>query len=122
MELHISMIPSPEDPPWMSAAYQSGLRELGSTLRADGLEIHDVGVHFAGTERTPALSGQWSVELGAALGPVLGAPVGSWLQARRGRTVRLTIGKIEADVRTGDELVCVIRTAKLYQDVAESDS
>mgnify|MGYP001600330866 CR=1 FL=1 len=120
MELHISMIPSPDDPPWLSAAYQSGLRELGSTLRADGLEVREVGAHAsAGAD---ALSGEWSVELGAVRGPALGAPVGSWLQVRRGRAVRLTVGKIEADVRTVDELLCVIKAAKLYQDAAESDS
>ena len=122
MELHISMIPSPEDPPWLSAAYQADLHNLGRTLRADGVEIHDVAVRSASAGRMSALSGEWTVELGAVLGSMLGAPVGSWLQGRRGRTVRLTIGKIEADVRTVDELARVIRTARLYQEVAESDS
>jgi len=122
MELQISMIPSPEDPPWRSDDYQSELRSLGLTLRADGLELHDVGSHPVREGCTPAMSGAWRVKLGAALGPTLEAPVGSWLQARRGRTVRLTVGEIEADVRTADELLCVINTARFYQEVAESES
>jgi len=117
MELHISMIPSPEDPPWMSDDYQSGLRNLGQTLRDDGLEIRDVGSHTA-----RAISGKWRVELCAALAPALGAPVDLWLRARPGRTVHLTIGEIEADVRTIDELISVIKIARSYQDVAENDA
>ena len=108
MELQISMIPSPEDPPWRSDDYQSGLRNLGLTLRADGLEI--------------PISGEWRVKLSATLGPILGVPVGSWLQARRGRTVRLTIGEVEADVRTADELVNAIKIAKFYQEAVENES
>jgi hypothetical protein len=122
MELLISMIPSPKDPPWMSDAYQSDLRNLGRTLRADGLEIRDVGAHPTRTGGTPAISGEWRVQLAATLGQILGAPVGSWLQARDGRTVHLTIGEIETDVRTADELLCVLKIAKLYQDAAENDS
>ena len=122
MELQISMIPSPEDPPWRSDDYQSELRNLGLTLRADGLEMRDVGSPAVRAGCSPALSGEWRIEIGAALGPILGAPIGSWLQARRGRTVRLTIGAMEADVRTADELVRVVKIAKFYQDAAENES
>jgi hypothetical protein len=66
--------------------------------------------------------GEWRVDLGAAVEPILEVPVGSWLQARRGRTARLRIGEIEADVRTVEELVRVIKIAKCYQDVTESES
>lgn len=121
MELQISMIPSPEDPAWRSDDYQSELRNLGLTLKADGLEIHDVGGYSVRAGCSSAISGEWKVKLDAMLDQVLGAPVGSWLQARRGRTVRLTIGEIEADVRTVDELVSVIRTAKFYQENAENE-
>jgi hypothetical protein len=62
------------------------------------------------------------VKLGATLGSILGVPVGSWLEARRGRMVRLTVGEIEADVRTVDDLLCVIKTARAYQEVAESET
>ena len=122
MELQISMIPSPEDPPWGSDAYQSELRNLGVSLRADGLEIREVGSHSVREGCVACISGEWRVKLGATLGPALQAPVGSWLQARRGRTVRLTIGETEADVRTVDELVSVIKIAKSYQEVAEGES
>lgn len=122
MELQISMIPSPEDPPWRSDDYQAELRNLGLTLRADGLELRDVGGHSVRAGCPSVISGEWRVKLGARLGPILEAPVDSWLQARRGRTVRLTIGEIEADVRTADELVSVINTAKFYQEVAENES
>ena len=122
MELQISMIPSPEDPPWMSDPYQSDLRNLDVTLRADGLEIRDVGSHSVRVGCAPAISGEWRVTLGAAIGPILCTPIGSWLQARRGRTVRLTIGEIEADVRTADELANVIKLASFYQEAAESES
>ena len=111
MELHISMIPSPKDPSWMSDDYQASLRQLGSTLKADGLE-----------GCPPCVSGEWRVELGAAIAPKLVPPVGSWLQARQGRTVRLTIGEIEADVRTADELVSVINIAKFHQERREKES
>ena len=122
MELQISMIPSPEDPPWRSDAYQSELRSLGVSLKADGLEIREVGAHPVREGCVACISGEWRVKLGATLGPALEAPVGSWLQARRGRTVRLTIGETEADVRTVDELTSVIKIAKSYQDVAEGES
>jgi hypothetical protein len=68
------------------------------------------------------MSGEWRIELSATLGPILGVPVGSWLQARRGRTVRLIIGEMEADVRTANELVSVIKIAKFYQEAAENES
>jgi hypothetical protein len=122
MELQISMIPSPEDPSWRSDGYQSELRDLGVTLRADGLEIRDVCTHFVPAGCIPAMSGEWRIELSATLGPILGVPVGSWLQARRGRTVRLIIGEMEADVRTANELVSVIKIAKFYQEAAENES
>lgn len=122
MELQISMIPSPEDPPWTSDAYQSDLRNLGQTLRGDGLEIREVPCHSSREGCGPALSGEWRVKLGAMVGQILGAPVGSWLEARHGRTVHLTIGEIEADVRTADEFVKVIKIANCYQDVAESEA
>jgi len=122
MELQISMIPSPEDPPWMSDAYQSDLRKVGLTLRADGLELREVGGRSVREGCATCISGEWRVALNATIGPILKAPIGSWLQARRGRTVRLTIGEVEADVRTADELASVIKLAKGYQDVAESES
>jgi hypothetical protein len=122
MELRITMIASPEDPPWRSTDYQSELRDLGMTLKADGLEIYEVSANFARSGCSPAISGEWKIKLGAPPDPDLGNPVGSWLRARRGRTVRLTIGEIEADVRTVEELVSVIRTARMYQEVAENES
>jgi hypothetical protein len=121
MELHISMIPSPQDPPCRSADYQSELRNLGLTLKADGLEIRDVGLNSARSGCT-SVSGEWRIPLSPTLGPALEAPVGSWLQGRRGRTVRLIIGETEADVRTIDELVNLIKIARSYQDVADSSS
>jgi hypothetical protein len=121
MELQISMIPSPEDPPWRSDDYQSELRNLGQALKADGLEIHEVGSHSVRSGGTPPSSGEWKVELDAMLGPTLKAPVGSWLQARRGRTARLRIGEIEADVRTVEELARVIKIARCYQEVTEDE-
>jgi hypothetical protein len=122
MELQISMIPSPEDPPWRSEDYQSELRKLGVALRVDGLEIHEVGSHAVRSGDPSPISGEWSVKLGATLEPILNAPVGSWLQARRGRTARLRIGEIEADVRTVEELARVLKIAKCYQDVTENES
>jgi hypothetical protein len=122
MKVQISMIPSPEDPPWRSADYQSELRNLGLALKADGLEIHEVGSNSVHSAGSLPISGEWKVELGAALEPILKTPVGSWLQGRRGRTARLRIGEIEADVRTVEELVRVIKIAKCYQEVTESES
>jgi hypothetical protein len=112
MELQISMIPSPEDPPWRSDDYQSELHTLGQTLRADGVEIQSVGCP----------PGEWRVKLGSALGSNLGTSVGSWLQARRGRTIHLKMGEIEAEIRTAEELTRVIRIARCYQAVTESES
>ena len=122
MELHVSMIPAPEDPPWRSDDYQSELRNLGLALRADGLEIREVGAQSVREGCIACISGEWRVKLGATLGSILSVPVGSWLQARRGRTVRLVVGEIEADVRTTDELLSVIKTARAYQEVAESET
>ena len=122
MELQISMIPSPEDPPWRSDNYQSELRKLGLALKGDGLEIQEVGSHPVRSGETSPISGEWKVKLGATLEPILKAPVGSWLQARRGRTARLRIGEIEADVRTAEELARVIKIAKCYQEVTENES
>jgi hypothetical protein len=122
MELQISMIPSPEDLPWRSDDYQSELRKLGLALRADGLEIREVGTQPAREGCIACISGEWRVKLADTLGSILEAPVNSWLQARRGRTVRLTVGEIEADVRTTDELLSVIKTARAYQEVAESET
>jgi hypothetical protein len=122
MELQISMIPSPEDPPWRSDDYQSELRKLGLALRGGGLEIHEVGSHPVRSGETSPISGEWRVKLGATLEPILKAPVGFWLQARRGRTARLKIGEIEADVRTAEELARVIKIANCYQEVTENES
>jgi hypothetical protein len=122
MELQISMIPSPEDPPWRSDDYQAELRNLGLALRADGLEIREVGAQPTREGCIACISGEWRVKLAATLGSILETPVSSWLQARRGRTVRLIVGEIEADVRTADELLSVIKTARAYQEVAESET
>jgi hypothetical protein len=122
MELQICLIPSPEDPPWRSDDYQSELRQLDLALRGDGLEIHEVGSHALRSGETSPISGEWRVKLGATLEPILAAPVGSWLHARRGRTARLRIGEIEADVRTAEELARVIKIAKCYQEVTENET
>src|SRR5260370_24647807 len=122
MELQISMIPSPEDPPWRSDDYQSELRRLGLALREDGLEIHEVGSHPVRSGETAPISGEWSVKLGATLEPILKAPVGSWLQARRGRTARLRIVEIEAGGRTVEDLARVIKISKCYQEVTENET
>jgi hypothetical protein len=82
MELRITMIPSPEDPPLRSEDYQSELRHLELALKADGLEIDEVGSHPVRSGGSLPISGEWKVELGAALEPTLRAPVGSWLQGR----------------------------------------
>src|SRR5215469_14018593 len=79
MELQISMIPSPEDPPWRSDDYQSELRNLGLTLKADGLEIRDVGTQPSRAGSPPPLSGEWRVKFESGLAPILQTPVGSWL-------------------------------------------
>ena len=71
MELQISMIPSPEDPPWRSDDYQSELRKLGLALRGGGLEIHEVGSHPVRSGETSPISGEWRVKLGATLEPIL---------------------------------------------------
>jgi len=122
MELHISMIPSPEDPPWRSDDYQSSLRSLELAFKADGLEIQEVGRSSIIVEGGTAISGEWRVRLDAMPHSVLEAQVGSWLQARRGRTVCLTIGEIEADVLTVDEFIDAIKCARFYQEISESDS
>ncbi|MEO6909668.1 MAG: hypothetical protein ABI158_01940 [Edaphobacter sp.] len=114
------MIPSPEDPHWMSDPYQSDLRSLRLTLRENGLEFREVGIKAARAGIVPALSGEWRLAVGATIGPILKAPIGFWLQARRGRTVHLSIGEIETDVRTADELVSAIRIAECYRDVTEN--
>ena len=72
--------------------------------------------------RRIAVRPEWKVPLDAALASILEAPLGSWLQARHGRTARLRIGEIEADVRNVQELARVIRVAKCYQDVLEGDT
>jgi hypothetical protein len=122
MELQISMIPSPEDPPWRSDDYQSELRQLGLALRGDGLVIHEVSSHPLRLGEMSPISGEWRVKLGAMVEAILKAPVGSWLQARRGRTARLRIGEIEADVRTAEELARVIKIATCYQEVTEDEA
>ena len=122
MELQISMIPSPDDPPWRDPGYQSELRNLGQTLKADGLVIHEVGSHPVHPGESPQVSGEWRVELGTTLEPALRAPVGTWLRARQGRTAKLRIGEIEADIRTAEELARVLKIAKCYQEVTENES
>jgi len=122
MELHISMIPSPEDPPWRSDDYQSSLRGLELAFRADGLDIHESERSSVIAECGTAMSGEWMIRLDAMPHSVLEAVVGSWLQARRGRAVCLTIGEIEADVLTVAEFIDAIKCARLYQEMSESDS
>ena len=122
MELHISMIPSPEDPPWRSDDYQSGLRSLELAFKADGVEIHEAESPSVIAECGAAMSGEWMVRLDAMPDSVLETVVGSWLQARRGRTVCLTIGEIEADVLTVAEFIDAIQCARFYQEISESDS
>lgn len=121
MELQICMIPSPEDPPLRSDDYQSELRNLGSTLRASGLEICDVYPRPVRAETQPMMQGEWRVRLDPIAAPLLGTPVRTWLQARRGRTARLKVGEVEADVRTVEELVSVIQIANRYR-ISEMDS
>ena len=86
------------------------------------MEIQEVGSHAVRSGETSPISGEWKVNLGATLDPLLKAPVGSWLEARRGRTARLRIGEIEADVRNAEELARVIKIAKCYQEVTENES
>jgi hypothetical protein len=122
MELQISMIPSPDDPPWRSDDYQSELRSLGLALKADGLEVREVGSQPVREGCVACISGEWRVRLGDRVGLALKIPVGTWLQARRGRTVRLTIGETEADVQTAEELVSVIKIARSYEEVSENEA
>src|SRR5258708_25692354 len=100
MELQISMIPSPEDPPWRSDDYQSELRKLGLALKGDGLEIQEVGSHPVRSGETSPISGEWRGKLGATLEPILKTPVGALLQARLGRAALVGSFVMQARHRT----------------------
>jgi len=122
MELHLSMIPSSEDPPWRSDGYQSSLRRLELAFKTDDLDIHERERPFAITECGAPMSGEWVIRLDAMQHSILVAVVGSWLQERQGRAVCLTIGEIEADVLTVAEFIDAIKCARLYQEMSEGDS
>lgn len=122
MELQISMIPSPEDPPLGSAEYQSELRMLGLGLKQSGLEIRDSSTRRLDVESQLPMIGEWWIKVEPQAAALLGTTVFSWLQARRGRTARLKIGEVEVDVRTVEELAAVIQVANRYQTICEMDS
>lgn len=122
MELQICMIPSPEDPPLGSTEYQLELRALGLTLKQSGLDVRDSGSRRLYVECQAPMLGEWWVKLGPQAAALLSATVHSWLEARRGRTARLKIGEVEADVRTVEELAAVIQVANRYQSISEMDS
>lgn len=125
MDLYMSLVRAPEDPPLEDAGYQRELDEVGNFTVRRGLTLYSA-------KGSNALGGGgigygefvvYGVQIGSKVIPalitVLSGALGAWLHARYGRKVRLKIGDIEAEAQTREEVEKLLARALEIQQHIE---
>jgi hypothetical protein len=96
MELHVRMIPAPDDPDDQSPAYQEELAAFARYLQRSGIEYQAKPGKLLFTDSSPFnFAGTFVITLKALtpiLTPIIGA-IGGYLHGKRGRGVSFEMGK-----------------------------
>lgn len=83
-KLALSLIASDSDEPLRSDDYQKGLAEVASALKAQGIKVSFQMDFEESASSHSFLLGQFTIELAKAVGRVICAVIGAWLQAKYG--------------------------------------
>jgi hypothetical protein len=118
--LHLFLLPAPDDPARDTPEYQAELHAFANALRAKRLEVFPMTLIRKSVGGASNYVGEFLVAF-AAVGTPLATILGAWLQARYGRKVRLKIGDVEAEARTVEEVDGLLRRAQAFREKVEKD-
>src|SRR4051794_21428092 len=103
-DLTLTLVPAADDPEFLSPSGQRLLNDFYLSLHQQHIEVAYEAELREGGGATGWYLGEFFINLAAATGPVIGAAIGAWLQARYGRKVRVKIGDIEAEAHSAEEV------------------
>jgi hypothetical protein len=122
LEVELSLIPAPSEPPEFQVRSNDELLRFQQSLRSQGVKIYlelecreGVSHPQAGTHDVVRFTGEFLIRLAAGAGPIVGTVIGAWLHAKYGRKARLKIGDIEAEAQTEQEVKDLLRHAEEFQ-------
>ena len=120
MEIHLSLIPAFGER-FLDPEYQEQVRDLVQALERRGMEVRPYSQFLPDSTFSPdpatLLLGDFLIRvLQSMASPSLGGFVGTWLQAKHGRKVRVRIGDVEAEVQTADEFETLLAKAEENQE------
>lgn len=119
-EIGVRLLRTPDDRPERDPAFQQELNRFKESLRAAGIRYSQLGMALDSAVATGYPLAEFIIkELGPAAVGVLGTAVGAWISGRHGRKVRLKIGDIEAEGRTKEEVIELVKHARTLQDNQE---
>ena len=117
-EFSLDLVRTAADPPENDPEFQKELSRFGAALRDAGVPYSQSAIAFDSVEGHGYPLPEFIVAM-KVLGPpaiaALATAAGAWVQARYGRKVRLTIGDVEAEARTPEEVESLLRIAKQFQ-------
>jgi hypothetical protein len=118
LELTLTLVRALDDPPLKSLVYQAELLRFQDALAAGGVEASPTIQLLEAWTPEPISTtylGDFTIKLVATIGPVIGAALGAFMQARWGRKVRLKIGDIEAEAQTLEQVEHLLNLAEDFR-------
>ena len=119
LEVTLTLVSAPDDTELKSPGFQKELRNFREALVTSGIETSSAIQLLEAWAPEPAPTiylGDFTIKFVAAVGPIIGAAIGAFVQARFGRKVRLKIGEIEAEAQTPEQVERLVEMAQAIQE------
>jgi hypothetical protein len=120
--LRLTLVHAAADAAAFSPGYQGELRQFYQLVRASGIRMSAVAFTLAGVAGDRGLTGEFVVPLAQEIGPVLARAALAWRQARAGRLVRLTLGGLDVEAGTPEDIGALLARAQALKAVHEGKS
>jgi len=106
----ITLVLYSEDPDVFGKEYQSELQSFRYSLQKDGIEVSSSDTKMDSPAAGAGWVNEFLIPLIQVTAPVVGTLIGSWLQGKANRKVRLKLGDLEVDAQTKEEAEDQLRT------------
>jgi hypothetical protein len=110
--LRLTLVHAAADAAAFSPSYQGELRQFYQLVRASGIRISAVAFTLADVAGDRGLTGEFVVPLSQEIGPVLARAALAWRQARAGRLVRFTLGGLDVEAGTPEDVATLLERAQ----------
>jgi hypothetical protein len=110
--LRLTLVHCAADDAAFSPNYQGELRQFYQLVRASGIRMSAVAFTLPDVAGDRGLTGEFVLPLAQEIGPVLARAALAWRQARAGRIVRLTLGGMDFDAGTPEDIGALVERAQ----------